>query len=108
MCVVCNDRPQAYDNRSKEWVTVPPTSLLFYGFTCLSRSPANNNRSKNKGCVQNGTEKTGEAFAHVQALVSATWPEACIGENLKELLEEGPDSISDASYIKDWFNQHGY
>ena len=77
--------PKAKDTRSKKYVVVPYMRVILFGFTCTSKSTQNPHASENLGCVQDGTEKTGEAFAETQVVVERHRPEKCYGENLRTL-----------------------
>ena len=69
-------------------VVLPYTMLFTAGFTCVSRSPLSRHRKDNKGCVEKGSEATGESFADNFAYVQASRPPIVILENIVQLMEK--------------------
>ena len=58
------------------------------GFTCKSRSSLNCRVKETRGCVQKGTDLTGESWAAVYGFLLAHHPDAFIGENVMNLNSE--------------------
>lgn len=82
------------------------------GFSCQSRSAANQSRAKNVNCVQNGEGKTGESFEAVRRYLERHHPDCFMLENvpgLAQTVKGGGDSVeSDAEYIVRELKKCGY
>ena len=98
--------PRARDERSGEYHPIPAVDMVFAGFSCKSRSKANNSRSAFKHCVQSGTGETGTTFGYVQQYLERKRPRFVFLENVEELAEGGQDS--DLSFILSWLRGVGY
>jgi site-specific DNA-cytosine methylase len=101
---------QARDTRTKEFKPVSYMDNLFFGFSCTSKAPNNQNASENNGCVQDEKGQTGETFAETKLVVQRHRPRKLYGENLKSLDSTTPDHefASDGDYIRAWFRDQGY
>ena len=79
------------------------------GFTCKARSSLNCRVKETRGCVQKGTEGTGESWAAVYGFIMAHHPDAFIGENVMNLNSDVPGSQeTDAQYITRKLREAGY
>ena len=90
---------------------IPWVMMLIGGFVCTSKSPLNKNASKNKTCIQDNAEATGNSFHYVLALIAASLPFIVILENLANLLQEDkgdPTKTSDAVYVITQLSNLGY
>ena len=105
---LANDRVK--DVRDNIYKVPRDIKALFFGFTCISRSSINPKASQNLGCIQDGKEKTGEAWNETKEVIKAKRPERLYGENLKTLEATTPDHMctSDAEFIKGELRDLGY
>jgi hypothetical protein len=96
---------------SKKFVS--GVTLFIAGFVCKSRSPANVHAKQNKGCVERGTEKTGESFKHCLGYITSHGVLCFLLENVRSLtdLNDADESTAydcDADYITESFKAAGY
>ncbi|CAK0804534.1 unnamed protein product, partial [Prorocentrum cordatum] len=100
-------------------VPIPYVDLFAAGFSCKSRSNANNNSSSHKNCVQEGDldTETGYTFHHIYRYILRSKPRLLFLENVSGLAEkdEGssadgkePKTQSDADWIVQQLEQNGY
>lgn len=79
------------------------------GFTCKARSSLNARASQTRGCVQRGSESTGESWGTVEAFLDSHHPDAFFAENLAALCQEVPGSEeTDAEYVTRSLRERGY
>ena len=101
---------EARDTRSGKFMAVPNFDVFTFGFTCDSNSRNNSKVGQNRGCIQEGREKSGEGFAEVQVVVMKRRPRKLYGENLRTLDYATPNHEfpSESAYIREWFHDMGY
>ncbi len=97
---------KCYDLKTGTFVVVPRCDLLMAGFSCKSRSRANNSSSLNKHCVRSQQKETGLTFLYIQDYVQRKHPSVVLLENVVELAEGGDES--DKQYILEWFRTQDY
>jgi site-specific DNA-cytosine methylase len=101
---------KAYCSRHDNMCAVPHVRTGGAGFSCQSRSSANNKRTSHVGCVQRGTGKTGQSWVHVREYLEAHRPDSFLLENVPSLGQATSDSVesSDAAFIMKELGRLGY
>ena len=97
---------RAYDELSGDFKHVPAVDILTAGFSCTSRSKANNRAAQHKDCVQKGEGETGLTFFYTKKFIVAKKPRVFILENVEGLCEGGEES--DAAFIMAELSDAGY
>lgn len=101
--------PCIHRDGSTGFAQLPKVELFAAGFVCKSRSKLNSKAAEHRGCVQRGTDLTGESFAATGAYIRAHRPSLVFLENVGALAEKDPETgVSDAEWIVEWFSQHDY
>ena len=71
-----------------------------------TRSSANMHSHKNKGCVKEGTGRTGEGLRDIMKSIDTLRPSICVLENVTGLTKpNAPDEGSDADFIVQSFQE---
>ena len=101
---------RAHCDTAQKSVIVPSCGLLVAGFSCKSRSKANNRRKEFSSCLQRETPcETTDTFMPLQAYISHTQPTAIILENVEELCDVSAETgVSDAEWIQEHLQREGY
>ena len=79
----------AINTLTKKQEIVPHVDLFTAGFTCTSRSPSNKSASHNKGCIKQGSDKSGEAFHKLKVYIMNKRPPCVLLENITPLCQWG-------------------
>ena len=104
-----NARCRVHEHQTTAGCCVKHCRVVTAGFTCKSRSSLNCRVKETRGCVQSGTDLTGESWAAVYGFLLAHHPDAFIGENVMNLNSEVPGSDeTDAQYITRKLREAGY
>ena len=101
----------AVDARNNTVVEVPHVQMFWAGFSCKSRSRANNSSAKHINCLQrhDAEAETSFTFDAVLGYIQQCKPTCVILENVRGLLQVTvPGAVSDADYVLGCLNAAGY
>ena len=90
-----------------ERVSIPWVHWLIAGFPCTSKSKCNNQRSKNKICVKDGTGATGQGSKLIEDFIVIMQPIMVTLENVPEFLN-GKAGQTDADLLVQRLEAKGY
>ena len=100
---------RAFDIRSGSMRAVPPTDLLFVGFSCEDVSQLNTRRSSAKSCVRSASLRTGQTLAHSLKYIESIRPYLIRLENVAALDDVDPSTgDSNASDVVSLLESLGY
>lgn len=76
---------------------------------CKSRSKLNSHASANLGCIQDGSDQTGQSWVHVSSYIKRHRPSCVVLECVSDLDQHVPETgMSDTEFIVLWLEQNNY
>ena len=87
---------------------VPSVDVVIAGFSCKDVSILNKHSARNKGCVLEGSLRTGGTFEGVRHYCEISRPGIVILENVTALLNSGSSGMSGADAVVQSMNALGY